>query len=504
MSSSSKPTSKNQTSPHLVLASALTSHSRFGRSSPRIVKTIEHLSTAMAEKSVLDQETEFDTLVAEVQRSDMKLQQVKEENQLLLEQNRLLREKMEQLTMLEQLKMEQSTITFPRGRERDSIGNVCVDDDVSADNQSRCDRLLTPLFGMDQQGMSFQEQKRKQTSTNVKTLPFSQEKNFRRMEKEVTVEPRVAPLSKLNHPGSLEGEGNTVPITPRETNSCDPGFVYPPHSKPNIIPDRFDGKTPWKEYIGHFEACRMANAWDEVQAKVFLAASLRGPALKTLSGKINDSSNLSYKELVDLLEKRFDPGQLAENYLLELRYRRQGPKETIQELGQAVRELSMLAYPELPTEAQDRLARTHFTEAIDDQAVREGVFRSKPISMDEAIQAALATDNFYRLEEQRAGRRYKLSRTLDGSQSTEIEELKQELKWIRQRLEYQEQASGEWSGTWLGSTDPMPERRCYRCNESGHLQRNCPQKRRKREISQPMQTPGNDEQPTPRSEGRLG
>ena len=77
------------------------------------------------------------------------------------------------------------------------------------------------------------------------------------------------------------------------------------------------------------------------------------------------------------------------NQLLEhdLRYRREGPRETFQELGQAV----LTAYPELPEEAQDRLARTHFTEAIEDQSVREGVFRSKPTSLDEAILGALAT-----------------------------------------------------------------------------------------------------------------
>ena len=125
-----------------------------------------------------------------------------------------------------------------------------------------------------------------------------------------------------------------------EEPPCAPDHVNTMHSKPktthlklNIIPDRFDGKTPWNEYIGHFEACRMANAWDDTQAKVFLVASLRGPALKTFGGKTSNSSSLSYHELVRLLQKRFGPGQLAENYLLELRYRRQGPRETIQELG---------------------------------------------------------------------------------------------------------------------------------------------------------------------------
>ena len=192
-----------------------------------------------------------------------------------------------------------------------------------------------------------------------------------------------------------------------------PSSISLPSQKPNIIPDRLDGKTPWNEYISHFEACRVANDWDDAQARVFLAASLRGPALKALGSRVGDSSHLSYRGLVGLLDKRFGPGQLAENYLLELRYRRQGPKESIQELGQAIRELSMLAYPELPEEAQDRLARTHFMESLEDQSIREGLFRSKPSTLDEAIQAALATDNFYKLEEQRSGRRYKQSRQRD-------------------------------------------------------------------------------------------
>ena len=88
-----------------------------------------------------------------------------------------------------------------------------------------------------------------------------------------------------------------------------------PTQKPNIIPDRFDGKTPWNEYISHFEACRVANDWDDSQARVFLAASLRGPALKALGSRTSESSHLSYRELVELLDKRFGPGQLAVNYL---------------------------------------------------------------------------------------------------------------------------------------------------------------------------------------------
>ena len=206
-------------------------------------------------------------------------------------------------------------------------------------------------------------------------------------------------------------------------------------SKPNIIPDRFDGRVPWGEYLSHFEACRMAAGWDNEQSRIFLAASLRGPALKALGIKAGDSSSLSYQELLRILEKRFGPGQLAENYLLELRYRRQGPNESIQELGQAIGELSRLAYPELPDDAQEQLARTHFLEAIEDQSVREGVFRSKPCTLDEYIQAALSTDNFYRLEEQRTGRRHKQARVVEGDAAKTSTELWEEIRKINEKLE---------------------------------------------------------------------
>ena len=81
----------------------------------------------------------------------------------------------------------------------------------------------------------------------------------------------------------------------------------------------------------------------EEGAKVFLGASLRGPAIKVIGGPNVDVHKLTLKDLISLLEQRFGPGQLAENYLLELRFRRQGHHETLQELGQAVRDLSVLA-----------------------------------------------------------------------------------------------------------------------------------------------------------------
>lgn len=44
--------------------------------------------------------------------------------------------------------------------------------------------------------------------------------------------------------------------------------------RPNAIPDRFNGKTPWGDLLQHFEACKLANEWSDGQAKILLAVSL--------------------------------------------------------------------------------------------------------------------------------------------------------------------------------------------------------------------------------------
>lgn len=132
--------------------------------------------------------------------------------------------------------------------------------------------------------------------------------------------------------------------------------------KPRVMPDKFDGHNSWKDYYHHFESCKVVNNWGDEEAVRFLAASPRGPALKLLHehpGKV-----LTYSELTDRLRRRFAPPDLAENYLMELRHKRRGPKETIQELGQKIRELTTQAYPEFDEQGHDRLARGHFMDAI--------------------------------------------------------------------------------------------------------------------------------------------
>lgn len=178
------------------------------------------------------------------------------------------------------------------------------------------------------------------------------------------------------------------------------GRDAPRIQRPLMTPDRYNGTTAWQEYYQHFEACREVNEWSEEIAAHFLIASLKGSALRVISD-LDSHQKGSYRELIRLLDRRFGPGQQAENYLIELRHRKQGQKESLQELGQTIHELAVKAYPEIPAVSRDRLERNHFLDAVESQTVREGIYRARPQSLDQAIQAAVETESFEKVEMQR-------------------------------------------------------------------------------------------------------
>ena len=245
----------------------------------------------------------------------------------------------------------------------------------------------------------------------------------------------------------------------------------------DVIPDKFCGKIPWADYRRHFDVCRRLNGWGDIEAGQFLATRLQGAALKVLNN-IPYGQVLTYSELTSRLEKRFGPGDQAENFLLELRTRRRQPRETLQELGQTIRELTSLAYPELSSDARERLARGHFSDAIEDGEIRSGIFRAHAATLDDAIRAGLEVESFLKAE--RARERSRPSRAIravensgesapvDKKTRQDIDELKANFKEIMNMMK---------------EMKTMPERRetqgirCYNCNEPGHIVRNCPNPR---------------------------
>ena len=300
--------------------------------------------------------------------------------------------------------------------------------------------------------------------------------------------------------GDAISPGQRVMYGPREMPNYVPSDqateLYPRGSQTggqhrDVHPEKFAGKIPWKDYHRHFVVCMKLNGWNDIEAGQYLASRLQGAALKVLNNLPIDQP-ISFSALVDQLERRFGPGQEAENFMLELRTRRRQKDESLQQLGQAVRDLTGLAYPEMTSNVRERLAKTHFSEAIDDAEIRAAIFRAHPKTLDEAIMAALATESF--LQAEKARERIRVPRHVRAVESSTQpspgdERMKKEVEGLKSSLE--EIKSMMKQMNFNGRPNQRPPVRCYNCGEPGHISHNC---------TKPYM--GNDRRPSRRTTGR--
>ena len=172
----------------------------------------------------------------------------------------------------------------------------------------------------------------------------------------------------------------------------------PKHEKQALS---YDGKTPWKDFYVHFEACREYNKWTDKEATYQLFTCCQGGALTALSVNDVDPREMSYKELVRLMGKEFGPRECTENYFHDLSKREQKQGESLYSLGQEIERLMALSYPRTDRKERDRIAREYYKQAIVDPDVRKELFRTRPETLEDAVQEAQAVESFYHTEKTR-------------------------------------------------------------------------------------------------------
>jgi hypothetical protein len=170
--------------------------------------------------------------------------------------------------------------------------------------------------------------------------------------------------------------------------------------RPKVMPDHFDGRTSWTDYLTHFNSVADLNGWDRRERAQYLAISLRGEACQAMRCLPQDVKN-DFKGLVEALNRRFSPGNRTELYRIQLRNRMRREEESLPQLAQAVRNLALQAYPQAEGDLFEALCRDHFLDAISDSSLRFSIFQVQPKSLDEALTIAVETEAFQIAERQR-------------------------------------------------------------------------------------------------------
>ena len=142
--------------------------------------------------------------------------------------------------------------------------------------------------------------------------------------------------------------------------------IKQPSQKRSVLakPATYDGTLSWKEYRAHFEACAEINYWSYELKGLYLAVSHRGQA-QCIFSKLSTKTN-EYDKLSSALEERFLPPNQSDSdlYRVQLRERKQKPKENLSELAQDIRRLTNLAYPIAPANVRETLAKEQFVDSL--------------------------------------------------------------------------------------------------------------------------------------------
>ena len=297
-----------------------------------------------------------------------------------------------------------------------------------------------------------------------------------------------APLAEDNEPELLEEkepesvEEESEGEEPRAIALAEPkgkeaGFM-------RKLPE-YSGDVPWEDYFAQFKIIQEARGWDNGEAALQLAASLRGPAVSVL-GSLHENNQADYRSLIEALDRRFGKSFGPEVYRarLKARFRRKG--EPLAHLAQDIENLAQKAFPQLarvPMGIED-IAITYFIDAIKDRQLQLYVMQSRPRNISQALTTAIQMESFMQ--------------TAVKEEDSSPYKVTQENKYVpwkhhsnggngKQMSPVTPVVRARPAKVPMGSPRLLPtaggfEGTCWQCGRKGHLKNNCP------ERHQPQQT----------------
>lgn len=152
-----------------------------------------------------------------------------------------------------------------------------------------------------------------------------------------------------------------------------------------IKAEKYDGSSCVESYLMQFSSIAAYNEWDSADRAAHLRASLTGAAAHLFW----QTPDVTYDEIIDKLRSRFGTKEQQEQHRIELKYRRRGEGETLQELSQDIEKLVALAYPATDHDTRDILARDAFIDSLDRPSLIMKLKEKEPHNLRSALTLAM-------------------------------------------------------------------------------------------------------------------
>jgi hypothetical protein len=251
--------------------------------------------------------------------------------------------------------------------------------------------------------------------------------------------------------------------------------------RPKILPDHYDGKKDWQQYLAHFETVAQLNRWTLLEKRQYLAVSLRGEACTIMQSLTTEERN-DYYSLCDAMERRINPGNKVNLFRSQLRSRVRGDKETLPQLAQSIRTLALRAYPNAERELFESLCSDHFLDAIGDSEARSMLCLTQHSGLDDLVGMAVQLEANRQVERQRNPKKFirELKPYYEEPQSEGLAcnevarqgqklEIKTQLETINKAISQMRKDIDDMKGNRRHQNA-----KCFHCNEMGHIRPNCP------------------------------
>ena len=165
-------------------------------------------------------------------------------------------------------------------------------------------------------------------------------------------------------------------------------------SQPTMLKSlKFDGTDKcedWSAFLVKFDIFADASRWSEAEKRDQLCWCLTGAASRYGTNLIRHNRQISYTELVEKMEQRFNHGNETETLQVQFHNARQSPRESTDEWADRLSILADKAFRDVPEKYVQSQIITKFLQALNDKeagkaASRRGLSTSKTESTSRRI-----------------------------------------------------------------------------------------------------------------------